>query len=145
MSGKRRKKTPEETPPADVGELVPQPRGGALLRGNPGNKGGGRPPDEFRRRMAELVNQEGVEEYLEECLRGTHGAKPFVAALQHCTAYGYGKPTQKVEWHDKTPGTRSPRELAAEYMKRLEQVRSVEDMERLFAEAAVAQANAKPN
>ena len=30
----------EETP---IGELVPQPHGGALRRGNPGNRGGGRP------------------------------------------------------------------------------------------------------
>jgi hypothetical protein len=26
-----------------IGELVPQPHGGALRRGNPGNRGGGRP------------------------------------------------------------------------------------------------------
>ena len=29
-------------------ELVPQPHGGALQRGNPGKKTGGRPPDEWR-------------------------------------------------------------------------------------------------
>ena len=33
--------------------LVPQPHGGALSPGNPGNKGGGRPPDEIRRQARE--------------------------------------------------------------------------------------------
>lgn len=31
-----------------VGELVPQPHGGKLLHGNPGNRGGGRPKDRIR-------------------------------------------------------------------------------------------------
>lgn len=34
-----------------VGELVPQAHGGALRHGNPGNKGGGRTPNEIRELM----------------------------------------------------------------------------------------------
>ena len=37
------RKTPVKTAKQGVGELVPQPHGGALRRGNPGNRGGGRP------------------------------------------------------------------------------------------------------
>ena len=41
------------------GTLVPQPHGGALSAGNPGNKGGGRTPDElralFRQPLAKLL------------------------------------------------------------------------------------------
>ena len=42
-----------------VGELIPQDHGGALRVGNPGNKGGGRTPDElralFREPLAKLL------------------------------------------------------------------------------------------
>ena len=39
------------TTDSKVGELVPQPHGGALRHGNPGNKGGGRTPNEIRELM----------------------------------------------------------------------------------------------
>ena len=40
---KLRKTRVETTKNTAIGELVPQPHGGALRRGNPGNRGGGRP------------------------------------------------------------------------------------------------------
>jgi hypothetical protein len=77
---------------------VPQAHGGALLDGGvPGNKGGGRPPDEFKRRMRELASLKQVETYLIRCLTGREGPKAFVAALKHCTAHGYGLPKGALE------------------------------------------------
>lgn len=79
-------------------ELVPQPHGGALLSGGkPGNKGGGRTPDEFKRRMAELASSDAALEYLDECLRGEHGAKAAVSAHKHAAERGYGKVPQGIE------------------------------------------------
>lgn len=40
---KLRKTRVETTKNTEIGELIPQPHGGALRRGNPGNRGGGRP------------------------------------------------------------------------------------------------------
>ena len=38
------RKTPvKKAKKTGIGELIPQPHGGALRRGNPGNRGGGRP------------------------------------------------------------------------------------------------------
>ena len=42
-SEKTTAKTTARTTGGAVGELIPQPHGGALRRGNPGNRGGGRP------------------------------------------------------------------------------------------------------
>jgi hypothetical protein len=72
-------------------ELVEQPHGGALQRGNPGNKGGGRPPDEFKAKMRELASNSEVLDYLEGCLKGEHGAKAAVSAHKHITERGYGR------------------------------------------------------
>lgn len=66
-------------------------RGKLALDGNPGNRGGGRPPDEFRRIMAELASRKEVLDYLAQCLEGKHGAKAAVAAHKHVTERGYGK------------------------------------------------------
>ena len=38
-----------------VGTLVPQPHGGALRPGNPGNKGGGGRPERIRERLQEIL------------------------------------------------------------------------------------------
>jgi hypothetical protein len=86
-------KTPEKS---SEPELVPQPHGGALQRGNPGNKGGGRPPDEFKAKMRELASNDEVLSYLEQCLKGEHGAKAAVSAHKHITERGYGKVPQEI-------------------------------------------------
>lgn len=58
---------------------------------------GGRPPDEFKRRMRELASSKEAEEYLERCLRGEFGPKFFLAARQDVADRGYGKPVQAHE------------------------------------------------
>lgn len=77
-------------------ETVTQPHGGALRVGNPGNKGG-RPPNEFRDRMAALTTRDDVEAYLERCLKGEFGPKFFLSALSHATDRGYGKAAQPLQ------------------------------------------------
>ena len=58
-------------------EKVPQPHGGALLAGGmPGNKGGGRPSDELKAKMARLSND--VAEELAKRLASDPGS--FTAA-----------------------------------------------------------------
>ena len=42
-------------------KLIPQPHGGALLAGGkPGNKGGGRPRDEIRRKFLSILSVKGL-------------------------------------------------------------------------------------
>ena len=93
-----------------VNRAGPRPRtmsgtnGGALKRGNPGNKGGGRPTNEFRTRMTKLLEQGAkakggkrsktvfaIDKYLSECLDGEHGPDMFFRALAFCTDRAYGK------------------------------------------------------
>lgn len=45
----------------DSSVLVPQPHGGAIRRGGkPGNKGGGRPPDAFKRHARNLLKKRNL-------------------------------------------------------------------------------------
>lgn len=79
-------------------EKVPQPHGGALNSGGtPGNKGGGRPPDEFKRRMAAMASSETALDYLEACLNGEHGPEVALRAQQYAAERGYGKVPQALE------------------------------------------------
>lgn len=84
---------------ADKGKpaLVAQPHGGALLAsGKPGNAGGsGRPPDEFKARLRELVTQADKAGHLEAVLSDPDHPQ-WLAALKFATEYGYGKPPQSV-------------------------------------------------
>ena len=85
-------------------EKVEQPHGGALNSGGtPGNKGGGRPPQEFRERMRQLISRDDVEAYFEECLTGKHGPKIHVAALAYASDRGYGKAAQPIVGEDGGP------------------------------------------
>lgn len=71
--------------------LIPQPHGGALYAGGvPGNRGGGRHPDEFRSRMAECASRDETIEALEEILRDRDHPH-FMRALEFCADRGYGK------------------------------------------------------
>ena len=85
-------KTSGETP-----ELVRQPHGGALQVGNPGNAGGGRPRNEFRRRLRELVSSEEAMAFLERCLKGEEGAQAAMQAHRYAAEGGYGKVPQQFE------------------------------------------------
>lgn len=76
--------------------LVPQPHGGALQIGNPGNVGGGRPPKAFKAFLAELRKDPRVQKALEEAAtESTH--KNFKAALDVIAAYDDEKPGSKTE------------------------------------------------
>ena len=81
MSGKPRKKP----------GLVPQPHGGALLRGPNDGNGGGRPPDEFKRKLAEIASHDETLRYLEECAHGKHGHQAAASARDYSSDRGYGK------------------------------------------------------
>jgi hypothetical protein len=83
-------------------DLVPQPHGGALLRGNPtamrkSDNRGGRPPDEFKRRMAEIASSDAALAYLDECIRGEHGPKAAASARVFAAERGYGRVPAAVE------------------------------------------------
>jgi len=70
---------------------VPQPHGGALYAGGVlGNAGGGRPPDEFKRRMAQCASRDETIAALEEILRDKDHPH-FMRALEFCADRGYGK------------------------------------------------------
>jgi hypothetical protein len=97
---------------SDVGikpTLVRQPGGrGALLSGGQlGNKGGGRPRDEFKAKMAALASSDEAYAYLAECLRGDHGPAAFLAAFKLTCERGYGKATT----HAEPPGSDGPCEI----------------------------------
>lgn len=66
-------------------------KGKLYTGGVPGNKGGGRPPDEFKAKMRELASHDEVLEYLASCLRGDQGGTVAVSAHKHISERGYGK------------------------------------------------------
>ncbi len=41
-------------------ELIPQKHGGALKRGNPGNKGGGRTPNQIKGTLRDIIDDCGI-------------------------------------------------------------------------------------
>ena len=106
------RKTPVKSP-----VLTAQAHGGAIRTGgNPGNRGGGRPPNAFKQKMRELASLESAEQYLEDCITGKYGPKFFLKAYQYVTEQGYGKATQFVETVDRTPRAPvNPDELRAIY------------------------------
>jgi hypothetical protein len=87
--------TPTETPDAPL--RTPEHGNGQLRVGNPGNKGGGRTPDEFKQRLAELASSDQVLTYLESCLVGAEGPKAHIAALQFAAERGYGRVPQALQ------------------------------------------------
>ncbi len=103
--------TPPKTPsrPTEVVagvevKLRTAPQGGFLRSGNPGNKGGGRPPDEFKRLMRELASREDSVALLEAIMTGQQGdIDQYLKAREHVVSHGYGKPAQAVE-HSGTVG-----------------------------------------
>jgi hypothetical protein len=68
-----------------------------LSGGQLGNKGGGRPRDEFKDKMAALASSDEAYAYLAECLRGDHGPAVFLAAFKLACDRGYGKATTQAE------------------------------------------------
>ena len=92
--GRPSKKTSVKT---SVGELVPQPHGGALSPGNPGNRGGGRPPNEFKATLRELVDRKEVHAHLLAVLAAGPQHPQFMDVLKYVTEHGYGKAAASVD------------------------------------------------
>ncbi len=95
-NGKTPGKTPARTklgrkPSRKTPMRVPKHGGGRLRVGNPGNAGGGRPPNEFKAKMAELASSKEALHYLEQCVKGKHGPKAALSAQQYVAERGYGK------------------------------------------------------
>lgn len=79
-----------------VGELVPQPHGGAIRRGGTNKGGSGRPPDAFRQLCRELASRTKTVKSVLAILKNPDHVQ-FVAALRWATEHGYGKPVQPLE------------------------------------------------
>lgn len=68
--------------PAPGGALVAQPHGGALRRGNPGNKGGRGYPNELRRRLTESFIDRV--DFAERIIDGEEGTQTVTASCGQC-------------------------------------------------------------
>jgi hypothetical protein len=64
--------------------------------GNPGNKGGGRPPDVFKLRMQALSNR-GLQALEVAKILEDINHPLYKWALEWATDHGYGKPIQRIE------------------------------------------------
>lgn len=97
----RKTSTRKVAPAAEPGRLeTPAHGAGKLRRGNPGNKGGGRKPDEFKALCRELASREETVAAAERILRDPdHPA--YLGALKWATENGYGKPHQTIETENK--------------------------------------------
>src|SRR5215510_839676 len=85
----------EETPA--VGSLVRQANGrGALLHGNPGNKGGGRYKTSLKTFLAELRRDPNVHAAISRAAKD-ETKRAFPAALKLMTDYDPNKPAEKRE------------------------------------------------
>ncbi len=85
--------SPKETP-----TRVPRNRGrsGKLRTGNPGNKGGGRTPDEFKAMCRQLASSEAVRKAVAGILKNRKSPL-LVGALKWASEHGYGAPQKSVD------------------------------------------------
>ena len=82
---------------AKAGHVV-QPHGGSLLRGGlKGNRGGGRPRDDWKRELQRLASGEETLAHLEAVLSEGPSHPFFFRALDYCTEHGYGKAPVSVD------------------------------------------------
>lgn len=89
-----RKDKPAAASSAD--ERVEQPHGGALLRkGLRGNRGGGRKPDEFRKKMRALSTWAEKQGFIEDVLKDPEHPH-WASTLKLVIEQGYGKAEQSV-------------------------------------------------
>lgn len=65
-----------------------------MLTGNPGNAGGGRPPDAFKAALKAARDRPSVQKFLCECLDGDHGPQAMLKALEFTTDRVDGKVPQ---------------------------------------------------
>lgn len=98
---KRPGKSPTKSAPA---KRVPKHGHGALfVGGKPGNKGGGRKPDEFKQLCRALASGDMTVEQVGAILTNRDHPQ-FMAALKWATENGYGKPKESVELTGKDGG-----------------------------------------
>lgn len=120
MAKAKRAKAPPKTAgesvdnsPVAVGEMIPQPHGGALRNGNPGNKGGtGRPPNAFRAQVAAISDRMKLPEIMgkiaagqERVIETDEGEVAIaltkdtdrIAATKLLWSYAHGQPAQSVD------------------------------------------------
>ena len=89
---KLRKTRVETTKNTAIGELVPQPHGGALRRGNPGNRGGGRPSHAVKQALCgdlELAHQRIRSLLHDPSLRFTDLLDLYGELLDRLERYGF--------------------------------------------------------
>lgn len=74
----------------------PGRNGGRLRVGNPGNKGGGRPSNEWRNLMSEFSSDPRALASLRRSLRGKNGPLAQIRAYKYVSEQAHGKATQPV-------------------------------------------------
>lgn len=123
--GNRASEASPDTSPhkVEIGELIPQPQGGGLRRGNPGNKGGpGVAKDAFRKACRDAFNDLDaisiVQSIADGTMRATIGHADGVAVIgppkhdqrQHALEFlkdnGFGKAPLVVEIEESAGGSR---------------------------------------
>ena len=85
-------KNSETTTKTTVGELIRQPHGGALRRGNPGNRGGGRPSHAVKQVLCgdlEVMHERIVSRLNDPSLRFTDLLDLFGEVLTRLERYGF--------------------------------------------------------
>jgi hypothetical protein len=93
---KKHRETPRETPIAGPKLVTPSHGRGKLKRGgNPGNRGGGRPPKEWTSFCQAAVEHPNVQKAMMEVMQ-TPRARGQVAAVALAPAYAVGKPVERV-------------------------------------------------
>jgi len=93
MAGKE--KSPKKSPQKRV--LKPRPGGrGALMTGGTNKGGTGRPPDEFKRAMAELASSDDVLRHVRNVLNDPSHPQ-WLGAWKWATERGYGKTPDQLD------------------------------------------------
>ena len=90
-AGKLRKTPVKTTKDTAVGELIRQPHGGALRRGNPGNRGGGRPSHAVKQLLCgdfEVMHERILAAIDDPSLRFTDFLDLFGEVLTRLERYG---------------------------------------------------------
>lgn len=94
MHDMARAKSTGESPA--VGELVPQPHGGALRHGGTNKGGTGRPPDQFRKWCREVLGGKPTVAAVQK-IADNPDHPAFLGAMKWLSSYGYGQPTEHHE------------------------------------------------
>ena len=76
--------------------VQPGKNGGRLRRGNPGNKGGGRLPDEYKAMCRAMVSSPKAQKAVEAILSNPDHPH-FASMWKAVTERGYGKLEQKID------------------------------------------------